>query len=73
MRVYTTGDVVMYFDSVYPNKVVADFYAIGSGNELALGAMAAGADARRAVEIAIMLDTSSGGEIHTMNVFEGSP
>lgn len=40
-----------------------DFFAVGSGQEFAIGAMEAGADARRAVEIAIKCDPWSGGEI----------
>lgn len=37
--------------------------AMGSGNEVAVGAMAAGADPMRAVEIAAMIDTGTGGSI----------
>lgn len=39
--------------------------AIGSGGFLALSAMMAGADSRRAVQIAAELDLYTGGEIHT--------
>lgn len=46
-----------------PWPVTQRLFAIGSGYPVALGAMHAGADARRAVEIAISLDTGSGGEI----------
>ena len=42
--------------------------AMGSGNEVALGAMAMGADARRAIEIAIMIDTASGGDIQVERI-----
>lgn len=44
------------------------FYAIGSGSPEALGAMAAGADARRAVEIAIELDNDCGGKIDVLRL-----
>lgn len=43
-------------------------YALGSGAEYAAGAMSAGCDARRAVEIAIEHDTSSGGPITVLSV-----
>lgn len=39
----------------------ADFYAIGSGSQYALGAMAMGAGPERAVEIACDMDIWSGG------------
>jgi hypothetical protein len=41
----------------------AEQFAWGSGERIARGAMLAGADARRAVEIASVLDTDTGGEI----------
>lgn len=41
----------------------APYHAMGSGRELALGAMAHGATAEEAVRAAIKHDTSSGGEI----------
>lgn len=41
----------------------APFQAWGSGERLAIGAMAAGASAERAVEIACRFDPQSGGEI----------
>lgn len=39
------------------------YHAVGSGEHAALGAMMAGADARKAVEIACQIDTASGGDI----------
>jgi hypothetical protein len=46
-----------------PVKIDAPFIAIGSGSEFAMGAMAAGANAGRAVEIASMYDPHSGGGV----------
>ena len=40
------------------------YHAIGSGGNAALGAFMAGADARKAVEIACRIDAGSGGDIH---------
>lgn len=45
------------------NRITGPFFAIGSGADVAMGAMAAGASADEAVAIAIQLDTFSGGEI----------
>lgn len=44
--------------------------AFGTGDMIALGAMAAGADARRAVEIACQLCTTCGGEIQVVTLDE---
>jgi len=41
------------------DKILEEFYAIGSGAKAALGAMHMGADAVRAVEIACLIDTYS--------------
>lgn len=40
------------------------YHGIGSGGNAALGAFMAGADARKAVEIACQIDAGSGGQIH---------
>jgi hypothetical protein len=40
------------------------FHAVGSGGSAAVAVMLAGHDAKRAVEIALQVDTGSGGEIH---------
>lgn len=45
------------------SPIKAPFHAVGSGRELALGAMAAGADAVEAVKIAVRFDTRSGGPV----------
>lgn len=46
--------------------LTADYFAIGSGNQFAQGAMAMGADARQAVQVGIDLDIWSGGPITTL-------
>jgi ATP-dependent protease HslVU (ClpYQ) peptidase subunit len=54
---------VVYGKELRCQEIGADFYAIGSGNEIALGAMSYGATARQAVECACKFDVYSGGEI----------
>ena len=49
-------------------EIEAPFQAIGSGSSIALGAMAAGASAERAVEIACEFDTTSGGPVATEKI-----
>lgn len=58
------------FDKYGRDQMASTQYAIGSGGRFALGAMAAGADARRAVEIASELDCFSGGPITTLVMAE---
>jgi hypothetical protein len=51
----------------HPNEVKPPF-ALGSGMDFALTAMLCGKDARGAVEIAMMLDPNSGGEVTVVNI-----
>ncbi len=46
--------------------IEAEFYAIGSGASIALGAMAAGCGAAEAVEMAAEYDTMTGGGVNTV-------
>jgi ATP-dependent protease HslVU (ClpYQ) peptidase subunit len=50
-------------DGSFPFKPNGEFYAIGSGCEYAVGAMAFGASAPEAVRIAMQFDSGSAGEI----------
>lgn len=56
------------FDKYGRDQMQAERYAIGSGGRFAIAAMAAGADAKRAVEIASSLDCFSGGPITVLSV-----
>jgi 20S proteasome alpha/beta subunit len=49
-----------------PNKVLDEFYAIGSGGAYAMGAMGMGATAEEAVRQAARWDCYTGGDIVTM-------
>lgn len=50
----------------YPIK--APFYSLGSGYQIALGAMDQGASAEEAVRAAIRWDTSSGGDVTVLHL-----
>lgn len=52
-------------------QIAEEFYAIGSGAKVALGAMHHGASAREAVEIAKLVDPYTGGEVKTMELSSG--
>ena len=61
---------VLYAD-VYGHKISIqphNFFAIGSGATVAMGAMHAGATAVEAVEIAIMVDINTGGTVDCQTV-----
>jgi hypothetical protein len=52
--------VKVYFREPFPQVIEDPFMAWGSGREFALGALAMGADAKRAVEVACEFDIYSG-------------
>lgn len=57
------GEIMIYQDGYHQPAPTAPFHAWGSGMDFALGAMWAGASAKEAVEIAVGLDTYSGGPV----------
>jgi len=61
-----TGAVYMIDGLGYPFRVHGKFFAIGSGESHAMGAMAAGADAIKAVRIAITFDCYTGGPVRVL-------
>jgi ATP-dependent protease HslVU (ClpYQ) peptidase subunit len=54
------GRIYKYHDKCVPIEVFEEYAAMGSGDEIAMGAMAAGADPERAVEIACELNIYTG-------------
>lgn len=56
-------DMVEYEQEPYPEHIYSPIIAWGSGKELAMGAMAAGANAKRAAEIACELCPTCGGPV----------
>lgn len=63
MQVSPDKTVTVWNTDGDPQKVMAPFMVMGSGNEIALGALEMGASAMRAVEVAIIWDTGSGGPV----------
>lgn len=61
-----SGPAIVWGDGDYPWRETSDFWALGSGERIAIGAMDAGATAEDAVRAAIRWDTSSGGEVLTL-------
>lgn len=59
----------MVFESGRDMFEVEAPFAIGSGSPFAIAAMKAGADAKKAVEVAIELDPYSGGEVFVETVY----
>lgn len=60
------GNTLWCFENRLAPFPVSVPHAIGSGCEKAMGALFAGADAKRAVEIAAQLDAHTGGKITTL-------
>ena len=56
--------------ATYVQATPLGFYAWGSGRAVALGALYAGADAKRAVEIAALVDPWTGGDVIALAIGE---
>lgn len=57
-----------YENMTFSGPIRSEFYAVGSGEDFALGALAMGATAEEAVQIASRFDHHTGGEIVTMRL-----
>lgn len=65
--VHKSGLVQRFEGSPYPTPVLEAYTAIGSGTDFVLGAMAHGATALEAMEIAKKLDVGTGGELTVLH------
>jgi hypothetical protein len=61
--VLTAEGLFYWASNLVPEPIERGFHAIGSGGNAALGAMLAGANVKKAVEIATTVDPGSGGEV----------
>lgn len=69
MEFKTDGHIVEYAtDGVTETNPARGYFAWGSGADYAYGAMEMGASARRAVEIAMLFDYGTGGDITVLEV-----
>jgi len=74
IRIDKDGHITTYDENFFPINVgLVDFFASGSGQDLARGAMAYGATAKQAVEIACKYDLFSGGKIGTITFKTDKP
>lgn len=65
------GTIFLYNDAYYAaGPIVSKIASIGSGKKYAMGAIYAGADVKRAVEIAIECDPWSGGPVTELSLIE---
>lgn len=69
LMIAPNGSLFLFEDSIWPSGPInaGEFYAIGSGSDYAMGAMAMGASAVEAVRVAIQFDPNCGGEPHTLD------
>lgn len=69
LHVMPDGSAYFYINSFNPSgPVLDDYFAIGSGERYALGAMAMGANAFNAVSVALRLDPWTDGEINVLQM-----
>lgn len=68
LYVFRLDRVMVYQNTPEPMLLQPGQHAAGCGGAYALGAMMAGADAVRAVEIACALDVACGGDIDTLTL-----
>ena len=66
--IVVTKDRALCFGTHGAWVVSEPFYSLGSGYQIALGALAMGATARKAVEIAARYDTMTGGDITELHL-----
>lgn len=64
-----TREVTEYNRNLIPTRLDMDYYAIGSGRSLAIGALLMGASPKKAVEIASKVDRTTGGKITVTKVW----
>lgn len=70
LLVIRKGEILKYERSPHPISFEDGFFAIGCGRDYALAAMYLGHDARKAVEVAIALDSGCGNGIDTLELCE---
>lgn len=74
LEITSEGEVFFYLNSLIPaGPITADYYAIGSGAEYALGALRMGASALEAVEVAAENDPYTGHPLMTVTIPELTP
>lgn len=66
------GERVVTFGPCGVSVVSAPYYALGSGREFALGAMAMGADPEQAVRVAMRFDIKTGGQVTVLRSGDGA-
>lgn len=70
LEINEKGEVYFYSSSLHPTgPLTGEFFAVGSGQEFALGAMAMGASAVEAVQAAGQLDVWTGGHVNQIQLF----
>ncbi|MFA5898060.1 MAG: hypothetical protein WC829_02985 [Hyphomicrobium sp.] len=68
LMVIRSGEILKYEKSPYPIRLEDKAFAIGCGRDYAIAAMHLGHDARKAVEVAIALDSGCGNGIDTLTL-----
>ena len=68
LLVIRKGEILKYERGPYPVRFEDKFFAVGCGRDFALAAMYLGHSARRAVEVAIALDSGCGNGVDVLEL-----
>jgi 20S proteasome alpha/beta subunit len=68
LELYPDGRLVYWGAEMVGIPIEEDFYAIGSGSHLALGALTMGASLKEAIKVAAKWDNGTGTQIQTMSL-----
>lgn len=68
LELSANGSLTYWASQLVAMAVEDDFYAIGSGASLALGAMAMGASPKRAIAVAAQYDSGTGPDVQTLTL-----
>lgn len=68
LELSANGSLTYWASQLVAMAVEDEFYAIGSGASLALGAMAMGASPKRAIAVAAMYDSGTGPDVQTLTL-----
>jgi 20S proteasome alpha/beta subunit len=68
LLVDSNGEIFLYNNDLYPMPLEQDFFAVGSGMDYAMGAMAMGASAADAVRVASQFDPGTGPKVDCLTL-----
>lgn len=68
LELTSDGRILWWGTELMPIEIEDDYYAIGSGSDYAMGAMAMGASPSQAIKIAAIYDPSTGPDVQSLKL-----